>query len=96
MSDRAMIPLAIAGMLGFICGLLASVLQLTGGSAVTVGLIAAVVSAGAALASIVGVRAERGEITIVALLRAGLAATLAVFLYAGMLAFLRDGKPLIA
>ena len=96
MTDRALIPLATAGMFGFLAGLLAAVLQLTGGQAFAVGAAAAGAAALAAIGSVAGVHADAGEITIVAVLRAGLAAALAVFIFLGMLAFLRDGQILLA
>lgn len=93
MADRALISLlpAVAG--GFTCGVIAAVLQFNDPAAMWLGIAvgAAVVVCG--LLSVAGAgRAGVGERAIVAVLRA--LCSLACFwaLYAGVIAFLRDGQ----
>jgi hypothetical protein len=94
--DRAIVPLVCAGSAGFLCGLMASVLEMTGGPMAAVLLAAAAVGAAAGAASTLGSPGDPGDRRTVALLRAGLGAAFAACLYLAMITFLRDGKLLAA
>jgi hypothetical protein len=94
--DRAIIPLVCGGSAGFLCGLIASVLEMTGGAAITMAIVAALFAAVTGAASTIGVPAGREERLTVTALRAALAAAFAVSLFFGMLTFLRDAKLIIA
>ena len=96
MPDRAIIPLVCGGSAGFLCGLIASVLEMTGGAAVTMALVAGIFAALTGVASTLGVPAEERERLTVMAFRAALAAAFAICLFFGMLTFLRDAKLLIA
>ena len=91
MEERWVIPLAIATMAGFLLGLLTAVLQLTGGSTLSVGLVGVVASCLGAAGSVIGCR-HSGQ---VAILRALFAALTFLGIFLAMLSFLRDGRPLV-
>ena len=92
MPDRAIIPLLPAASLGFICGIISSALLLADVPTALVGLAGGVLTAAAALSSVLGVRADPGEKAIVAGLRAATAVGLFLSVYLFILSFLRDGK----
>jgi hypothetical protein len=96
MPDRAIIPLLPALAIGFICGIVASALLLSDGGTWAVGIVGAIAVAVIASSSVFGVSSDRGEIAIVAVLRAASAAALFASVYLFILAFLRNGKPLLA
>ena len=96
MPDRAIIPLVTAAMGGFICGLVAAALQLTGAAAFAVGFAGAIICVGAGSASAVKAPGVHEDRFIVGALRAALAAALFSFIYVALLAFLRDGSILLA
>jgi hypothetical protein len=94
--DRAIVPLVCGGSAGFLCGLIASVLEMTGGAAVVMAIVAGAFAALAGAASTLGVEGEEQERRTVMAFRAALAAAFAVCLFFGMLTFLRDAQLLIA
>ena len=96
MPDRAIIPLVCGGSAGFLCGLMGSALEMTGGQAIVLALVAAIFAAGAGVASTFGVSAPERERRIVMAFRGALAAAFAVSLYFAMLTFLRDAKLILA
>jgi hypothetical protein len=96
MPDRAIIPLVCGGSAGFLCGLMGSALEMTGGQAVILALVAGGFAAAAGVASTFGVAAPEGERRTVMAFRGALAAAFAVCLYFGMLTFLRDAKLFLA
>jgi hypothetical protein len=91
MPDRAIVPLLPAIALGFICGILASTLQLQDGPTLAVAVAGSVVTALAALSSVLGVGGETGEKAVVAVLRAACAVGLFIAVYLFVIAFLREG-----
>lgn len=93
MPDRAIIPLLPAVSLGFLCGIVVSVLLLESGPTLAVGVAGGVLTALAALTSVFGVRGDSGEKAIVAGLRALTAVALFACVYLFMLGFLREGSP---
>ena len=92
MPDRAIIPLLPAIALGFICGIVVSTLQLEDGPTLAVGAAGAVAVVVAGISSVFGVRADSGEKTIVAVLRAACAVGVYTCIYLFILGFLRDGS----
>ena len=92
MPDRALIPLLPALALGFICGIVVSTLQLEDTPTLLVGLAGAVAVVVAGVSSVFGVRADSGEKTIVAALRAACAVGIFACVYLFMLGLLRDGS----
>jgi hypothetical protein len=94
--DRAIVPLVCGGSAGFLCGLMAAVLELAGGSANVLALVAGAFAALAGAASTIGVQADTRERRTVMAFRAALGAAFAISLYLGMLTFLRDAKLLVA
>jgi hypothetical protein len=94
--DRAIVPLVCGGSAGFLCGLMAAVLELAGGSANVLALVAGAFAALAGAASTIGVQADTRERRTVMAFRAALGAAFAISLYFGMLTFLRDAKLLVA
>jgi hypothetical protein len=94
--DRAIIPLVCGGSAGFFCGLIASVLEMSGGAAVVMAVVAALFAALTGALSTLGVPADREEWLTVTALRAALAAAFAACLFFGMLTFLRDAKLIVA
>jgi hypothetical protein len=75
---------------------MAAVLELAGGSAVVLALVAGAFAALAGAASTIGVQADTRERWTVMAFRAALGAAFAISLYFGMLTFLRDAKLLVA
>jgi hypothetical protein len=96
MPDRAIVPLVCGGSAGFLCGLMAAVLELTGGTMIVVMLAAAAFGAAGGAASSFGASGDAEDRRTVAGLRAALGAGFAACLYFGMLTFLRDGNLLLA
>jgi hypothetical protein len=96
MPDRAIIPLLPALAIGFICGIVSSALLLKDGGTWAVGIAGAVAVGAIASSSILGVRSDPGEKAVVAVLRALSAMALFAAVYLFILAFLRNGKPLMA
>jgi ABC-type nickel/cobalt efflux system permease component RcnA len=96
MPDRAIVPLVCGGSAGFLCGLIASVLEMSGGSAIVLAAVAGAFAAAAGAASTLGVPAQEHERRTVMAFRAALAAAFAVCLYFGMLTFLRDAQLIVA
>jgi hypothetical protein len=90
--DRAIIPLLPALSIGFIAGIIAAALQLTGGATLAVGIAGAVVVALAAVSSVFGVGGDTGEKTIVAALRAACALALYGCMFLFIQGFLREGS----
>jgi hypothetical protein len=96
MPDRAIIPLLPALALGFICGIIASALLLKTGGSVAVGIAGGVAVAAIASSSVLGVGSDKGEKAIVAALRAACAVGVFAAVYLFILAFLRNGEPVLA
>jgi predicted MFS family arabinose efflux permease len=94
--DRAIIPLVCGGSAGFLCGLIASALEMSGGAAITMALVAGGFAALTGAASTIGVAADEHERRTVMAFRAALAAAFAICLFFAMLTFLRDAKLLVA
>jgi MFS family permease len=90
--DRAIVPLVCGGSAGFLCGLMASVLEMTGAAVVIVMLAAGAFGAVAGAASTLGAPGDEHERRVVMALRAGLGAAFAICLYFAMLTFLRDAQ----
>jgi hypothetical protein len=90
MPDRAIIPLTIAVMGGFFCGLVGSVLLLADGPILTLAIVGAVASLLAGAVSVLGVEG-RGHVS-VAILRAFYAALLFLAIDLGLVEFLRNGS----
>ena len=96
MPDRAVIPLAVATMAGFLLGLMASVLQLFGGAALTVAVAGCIAVILAAVASVVKCDGDPAERRSVAILRAFFGCLLFLALFLGMQSYLRDGRVILA
>ena len=96
MPDRAVVPLVCGGSAGFLCGLIASVLEMSGGAAVAMAVVAAAFAALAGAASTIGAPGDPHDRRIVMAFRAALGAAFAVCLFFGMLTFLRDAHLLVA
>ena len=94
MPDRAIIPLLPALALGFICGIIVSTLQLEDTPTLLVGIAGSIAVIVAGASSVFGVRADSGEKTMVAALRAACAVGIFVCIYLFMLGLLRDGNVL--
>jgi hypothetical protein len=90
MPDRAIIPLTIAVMGGFFCGLVGSVLLLQDPAILAIAVAGTIATVLAALASVVGVPGE-GRAR-VAILRAFYGALLFLAIDLGLVAFLRNGS----
>ena len=96
MPDRAIVPLVCGGSAGFLCGLMASVLEITGGGVIVIALVAAACAALAGAASTLGTDGDEHERRVVMGFRAALAAGYAVCLFFGMVTFLRDAQLIVA
>jgi hypothetical protein len=96
MPDRAVIPLAIATMFGFLLGLMASVLQLIGGAALIVALLGCVAATLAAVGSVLGCEGDPASRRSVAFLRALFGCLLFLGIFLGMQSYLRDGRVILA
>ena len=96
MPGRAIVPLVCGGSAGFLCGLMASALEMTGGGAIVLALVAGAFAALAGAAATLGIDADAQEVRTVMAFRAALAAAFAICIYFGMLTFLRDAKLLVA
>jgi hypothetical protein len=96
MPDRAIIPLLPALAIGFICGIVASALLLGDAGTWAVGIAGAIFVGIIASSSVFGASSDTGEKAIVAALRAASAMALFASVYLFILAFLRNGKPLMA
>jgi hypothetical protein len=96
MPDRAIVPLVCGGSAGFLCGLMASVLEMTGGGALVIALVAAAFAALAGAASTIGTEGDEHERRVVTGFRAALAAGYAICLFFGMVTFLRDAQLIVA
>ena len=94
--DRAIVPLVCGGSAGFLCGLIASVLEMTGGGAIVMALVAAAFAALAGAASTIGAPGDPQDRRVVMAFRAALAAAFAACLFFGMVTFLRDAKLIVA
>jgi thiamine transporter ThiT len=94
--DRAIVPLVCGGSAGFLCGLIASVLEMSGGQTIVMAIVSGAFAALAGAASTLGVHADERERRIVMAFRAALAAAFAACLFFGMLTFLRDAKLIVA
>jgi hypothetical protein len=92
MPDRAIIPLLPAVSLGFICGIIVSTLQMQDGPTMGVALVGGVLTAIAALSSVLGVGGERSEKIVVGVLRAACAVGLFLSIFLFILTFLRDAS----
>ncbi len=92
MPDRVIISLLPAAALGFICGIVVSTLQLEDTPTLIVGIVGAIAVIVAGASSVFGVRADSGEKTMVAALRAACAVGVFVCIYLFILGFLRDGS----
>lgn len=90
MPDRAIIPLTIAIMGGFFCGLVGSVLILDDGSILAIAVAGTIASVLAGAVSVLGVEG-RGHVG-VAILRAFYAALLFLAIDLGLVEFLRNGS----
>lgn len=96
MPDRAIIPLMPAVALGFIGGLIASVLQLGNGPTLLIAVCGAALVAIAGTSSVFGCRGAVGERAAVGVLRAVTAVALFACVFLFMLGFLRQGDPVLA
>ena len=96
MSDRLVIPLAIPLTLGFIGGVIVSVLQLSRGSTVVLGIVCGAVALVSGALTAARTDTIPGERKTGAFLRSGLALGLFFFLYIATLSLLRDGKIVLA
>ena len=96
MPDRAIVALLPAVSLGFICGIIASTLQLGDGPTLMIALAGGIAVAIAGTSSVFGCKGEAGERAIVGGLRAacGIALFLGIFLF--MVGFLRDSQGILA
>ena len=96
MPDRAIVALLPAISLGFICGIIASTLQLGDGATLTIALVGTIAVALAGTSSVFGCKGEAGERAIVGALRAlcGVAVFLGIYLF--MIGFLRDSQGALA
>jgi hypothetical protein len=92
MPDRAIIPLLGSLTAGFIVGVIASVEEMSGSSAVTLGIVVGVLVALTGPASVIKADGEESERRVVGALRALLAVAAFACLYAGLLKMLRDGS----
>src|SRR5690349_20919430 len=92
MPDRAIVPLMTAGAAGFIAGVIASVEEMSGSSAVVLAVIVAVFVALSGALSVVKTPGEESERWVVGALRALLAVAVFACLFAGLLKMLRDGS----
>jgi uncharacterized membrane protein HdeD (DUF308 family) len=92
MPDRAIVPLMTAGAAGFITGVIAAVEEMSGSSALLLGLIVGALVALSGALSVVKTPGEESERWVVGALRALLAAAAFACLYAGLLKMLRDGS----
>src|SRR3954447_21310279 len=92
--DRAAIPLLTAVSAGFLCGLIAATLEISGGGALTLGVVVAILVAIAGAASTIAAPGDPSERPVVAALRGLCAAALFAFLYMAFLRLLRDGAPI--
>jgi hypothetical protein len=90
MPDRAIIPLTIAVMGGFFCGLVGSVLMLQDPAILAIAVAGTVATSAAGLVSVIGVPG-RGRAT-VAVLRAFYGALLFLAIDLGLVQFLRNGS----
>ena len=90
MPDRAIIPLTIAVMAGFFCGLIGSVLLLQDPAILAMAIAGTVGTVLAAAGSVVG-EPGRGHVT-VAILRAFYGALLFLAIDLGLVQFLRNGS----
>jgi hypothetical protein len=96
MPDRAIVPLVCGGSAGFLCGLMASVLEMKGGGAIVLAIVAGAFAALAGAVATLGIEADAEEIRTVMAFRAALAAAFAICLFFGMLTFLRDAQLFLA
>lgn len=93
MSERAAIPTGVAAMAALLCGIIASALQLTGGSSFAVGVVGCVVAGTAGALSVAGSAATgEDERRTVGVLRSLLAGATFAFGYTALLTFMRDGE----
>jgi hypothetical protein len=90
MPDRAIIPLTVAVMGGFFCGLVGSVLLLQDGPIAAIAIAGTIATLIAAAASVLGVPG-RGHLT-VAILRMFYGACLFLAIDLGLVQFLRNGS----
>jgi hypothetical protein len=90
MPDRAIIPLTIAVMGGFFCGLIGSVLLLQDGPITTMAIAGTIATVLAAAASVLGVPGT-GHVT-VAILRMFYGACVFLAIDLGLVEFLRNGS----
>jgi hypothetical protein len=95
MPDRAIIALFPTFALAFLCGVMGAAYELHGGAAFWLGLVGAVGALIAGLISTFRARGEAEERRIVGALRAALDVAIFVLVYIGLLAFLRDAKPVL-
>ena len=96
MPDRAISPRVCGGAAGFLCGLMGSVLEVSGGGAIVLALVAGGFAALAGAAATLGIDADEHEVRTVMAFRAALGAAFAICVYFGMLTFLRDAKLFLA
>ena len=96
MPDRAIVAMLPAVALGFICGIIASTLQLGDGPTLMVALAGGVAVAIAGTSSVFGCKGEAGERAIVGALRAACAVALFLGIFLFMVGFLRDSQGALA
>jgi hypothetical protein len=92
--DRAIVAILPAVSLGFICGVIASALQLQTGPTWIIGVAGAVAVAAAAGSSVFGVGGESSEKAVVGVLRSACAVALYACMFLFILKFLRRGDVL--
>lgn len=95
MPDRAIPPLLAGAAAGFVCGIIAAVLQLTGVPVLLIALAGAALVLLSGAASTVGVEGAPGEKPVVGGLRGGLGVALFLCVYLAILSLLRDGNVLL-
>jgi len=92
MPDRAIIPLFAAVATGFIGGTIGAVTQTFSPGSVIIGLVLGALVFGSGFVSVIKAPGEESERWIVGAMRGACAAACFGFLFAGLLAALRDGK----
>ena len=95
MPDRAVIALFPTFALAFICGVIGAAYEMHGSSAFWLGFVGATLALVAGLVSAFRAQGEREERRIVGALRGALDIAIFALIYVGLLAFLRDAKPVV-
>jgi hypothetical protein len=96
MPDRAVVPLVCGGSAGFLCGLMASVLEMSGGPLFVLMLAAGAFGAIAGAASVFRAPGAEADRRPVAAIRAAVTFGYVCCIYFAMVTFLRDGQLIVA